>query len=226
MSCEKYQAALTEAAATSAAPAIELRTHLEICTVCRARFAEVETLFAAIDAGLSTVANAPTPPSLIPRACSLLEQEQSPQFNWIPVWATIGVASSVLAMTLALLLGRDKLPGGQPLQAFEESQNQVSKPAALQTPAAVERRIAINRSIRHSPQDHVAGTVPPRDLREPEVLVSSGERVGFALLVSAVQRKEVALALAAPSASEKLFVQVDSVQVGRLAIVPLAERAN
>src|SRR5215467_3621071 len=105
MPCEHYKNALIEVAATGFVPSRELRAHLAECAACRATFAQEQTLFAEIDAGLHSAVNGEVPPSLLPRVRAQLEEiAVAPRLHWLQplVFASAGVA---LVLTI-FLIGR------------------------------------------------------------------------------------------------------------------------
>jgi anti-sigma factor RsiW len=105
MPCEHYKDALVEAAATGAEPKGELRAHLAACASCRAAFANEQSLFVSIDAGLHASANADVPPSLLPRVRAALEEISVPERTWLSnsfVLATAATAALALSFTLAI----------------------------------------------------------------------------------------------------------------------------
>ena len=81
MPCESYQSALSEAAAGAPATSA-LRSHLIVCAACRSALAAEETLFASIDTGLHSVANAEVPSSLIPSVRARMN-EPAPRKRWL-----------------------------------------------------------------------------------------------------------------------------------------------
>jgi len=100
MPFEHYKDALIEAAASGAEPEGELRAHLEACDSCRAVFAEEQTLFASIDAGLHAKVNTEVPTSLLPRVRARLDEASAPQRSWPLNWFVLAGATAVIAAFL------------------------------------------------------------------------------------------------------------------------------
>jgi len=101
-------AATTSATETSGTANVALREHLDACESCRAFYAEEQRLFAAIDAGLSRVANAEPGVSFLPRMRVAIEQEVAvsgarppkPWFAWWPLAAVAGAVCFALLVSL------------------------------------------------------------------------------------------------------------------------------
>ncbi len=74
MFCESYERSLKDAAVSGELSTM-LQNHLADCSSCRAAFAEEQSLYAAIDAGLHAVANTQVPDTLIPRVHVALNNE-------------------------------------------------------------------------------------------------------------------------------------------------------
>jgi hypothetical protein len=103
MRCERYQKILTDAVAAGTEPPREVRAHLSVCASCSAFFADEQALFAAIDAGTRSAANAATPPSLLPIFHVRLTQEASQ--NGVRTshakWLYLGAATATAVLVLA-----------------------------------------------------------------------------------------------------------------------------
>lgn len=104
MPCESFKSALSEAAAGApASPA--LRSHLIVCADCRAALAAEESLFASIDTGLRSLANAEVPASLIPSVRARLN-EPAPRKRWLLPILVPAAAALILAAYAAHNLRR------------------------------------------------------------------------------------------------------------------------
>jgi len=229
MSCEIFKTALNEAAATNAYPAADLRAHLEKCANCHAEFTAVRTTFAAIDSHLSVLANIQPSSAFLPRVRSLIRRDNTPKFKWTSVWLTAAVgAAVVLAVMIFPFFHHENPLQPQLLRSSEAPENQSSKPIVAQSELPPqETRTVLKRSVprfdRHKALGNARNNVP----REPDVLVPQEERVSFAQFLSAVQRREVAVALAnIPARDEQKLLQVDPLQVAKLTIAPLDGRAD
>lgn len=102
MPCENYKDALIEAAASGATPQGRLREHLAACASCRSAFDEEQYLFAAIDSGLHGVANAETPPSLLPRVRTQLDDQRVLGHSWLLVWSALAAATVLVVATMLI----------------------------------------------------------------------------------------------------------------------------
>ena len=218
MSCEIFKSALNEAAATNACPAGDLRAHLEACTDCRAEFAAARTTFAAIDSHLSAIANIQPSSAFLPRVRSLLGRGSTRKLNWTPVGLTAAVAAVVVLAVVLFPLHQRNTPQPQPLQSSRARETQSSKPVV---PQVGKPRQEAHTVLKHSApvsRHQARGNVR----QEPDVIVPEEERVSFARFLSAVQRREVALALAKiPARDEQKLLQVDPLEVAKLTIAPL-----
>lgn len=74
MYCEAYKQRLSDAAPSGELTA-KLQEHLASCASCRATFAEEQSLYAAIDAGVGVAANAEVPSTLVPRVHVAINKE-------------------------------------------------------------------------------------------------------------------------------------------------------
>jgi hypothetical protein len=152
MPCESFQSALSEAAAGAPASAA-LRSHLIVCADCRAALAAEESLFASIDTGLRSAANAEVPASLIPSVRARLN-EPAPRKRWLlPV--LVPVAAALLLVALAA-------------RSFRHTSANPSQSAPLNAAASVAPQ-APARSVP-SRKDSLSATHPDR---EPRVAASS-----------------------------------------------------
>jgi len=125
MPCEHYKDALIEAANAGTAPSGELRGHLAGCAACRAAFAEEQTLFAEIDAGLHSAVNAEAPPSLLPRVRIGLDEIVAAQPRWNFGWTVAASAAFVSAVLFfAFAIRQNRFP----LHPTESVTNQPATP--------------------------------------------------------------------------------------------------
>jgi hypothetical protein len=78
MNCKRYRDTLIEVAATGAEPRAELRAHLQACPSCREALEQECILFASIDAGLRSSANAEIASSFLPGVRTLIDTPSVP----------------------------------------------------------------------------------------------------------------------------------------------------
>ena len=102
MPCEPYQNALIEAAASGLEPQGELRAHLATCVACRTAFAQEQSLFSSIDAGLHAAVNVEVPVSLLPRVRTSIAEEPAVTRGWIPSWLTVAAAATIVVAFIAV----------------------------------------------------------------------------------------------------------------------------
>jgi hypothetical protein len=223
MPCEHYKDSLVEAAATGAEPQGELRAHLAACASCRSAFAQEQSLFASIDAGLYATANAEVPPSLLPHVRANLDEAVAPQRRWMQ--PLIFASASLALAILIFLMGR---PQHTPPEIVAKQAPVVSAPTAPE----------ISTNPQKVPtKDAEAAFVAPRHSRttrnstipqivassKPEVLVPPDERVALARFVAMLnERSGAAAALLAPAPEKKdALVSVDLLQIAEIEVKPL-----
>ncbi len=222
MSCEKYQAAISEAAAMQEASAI-LEGHLNDCASCRERYAEEQELLAAIDASVSRVVQADAGPSFLPGVRAALEQERTVRGesrSWFVFRPAVALAVGVC---LAFAIFERVHPRPETMSQSANVAPVVSRtapaPEVLQQQTLrpqVRRPAAIRRAA--------SAAIGPRQTRAPEVIVPPDERIAFANFVRGVgQRNQVAIALTRtapviPSA----FEASEPLEIAELRIEPLS----
>ena len=96
MNCKRHGDNLIEVAATDAEPRSELRAHLQACPSCRKAFEQERILFASIDAGLRSSANAEIPLSFLSGIRTLIDAPSAlprmPEFTPRMVFAIAAAA--------------------------------------------------------------------------------------------------------------------------------------
>jgi len=203
MPCQHYKNALIEAAASGAQPQGDLRAHLAGCADCRAAFAQEQSLFASIDAGLHVAANAEAPASLLPRVRARLDEAVATQRRWLQ---PVILAAASVALTFAIFLFARPHPSRPDNQAKQTPQILGSETLVKNArPQVSGPATQIVSSTANKSQTRVHSTL----LRtvassQLEVLVPPDEREAFARFVAVLgERREVALALATPAPQTK-----------------------
>ncbi len=203
MPCQHYKNALIEAAASGAQPQGDLRAHLAGCADCRAAFAQEQSLFASIDAGLHVAANAEAPASLLPRVRARLDEAVAKQRRWLQ---PVILAAASVALTFAIFLFARPHPSRPDNQAKQTPQILGSETLVKNArPQVSGPATQIVSSTANKSQTRVHSTL----LRtvassQLEVLVPPDEREAFARFVAVLgERREVALALATPAPQTK-----------------------
>jgi hypothetical protein len=210
MSCAHYQAVMVEAAAAGEV-APPLRLHLDGCAECRTAFAEEQSLFSAIDAGLSPGMNVSPRPEFLPRIRSAVDLQNSgwsiPTANVWFRWLPIAGAVAVVGLALLFAVRQHSLTH----QRTQSVTNALARgPAGAQMhPQQVrpqhERAVRTMAGPMKRPAKQVSPVRAARIVQEPEILVSPEERVALAQFVAGLaQRREVALALARPNTFEPI----------------------
>jgi hypothetical protein len=222
MPCENYREALIEAAATSAAPSRELRSHLDGCTPCRAAFAEEVQLFAAIDAGVRTTANSEVPLSFLPRVRTRLEDVAAPQRGWVPslifAGAAVAIALTIFIVTHGRPTKRDDLAKRVPITPSREVQaspagHDAAGPPAIQAFSHPNHR----RPLRDAGARQATVSV------QFEVIVPPDEREAFARFIATMQEgRDVTVAFVKPPLNKvEEPMSVALLQIAELEVQPL-----
>lgn len=207
MLCEHYQAVIVEAAAAGEVGA-PLRSHLEGCVACRTAFTHEQSLFAAVDAGLSQRVNVSPRPEFLPRIRCAVDLQNSGRsvrtanvwFRWLPL---AGAAAVCLALLLAAKhhsVTPEQHPSVRNGLAPQAAEMQVHPQPLLPVTESAVRAMAgpLKRPAKRELPVHA-----DRIVRAPEILVPSDERFALAQFVTGLsRRREVALALARPAAFE------------------------
>jgi hypothetical protein len=226
MSCEKFEAAISEAAAAKEASAMVQR-HLNDCAPCQAHYAEEQELFAAIDASVSRVVNAEAGPSFLPRVRAALEQEMAARdesrgwFNFRPALAlAVGVCVACVIFERVQQRPETMLQSGR-------VDSVVSEAAPGPAPEVLQPQ-TLHSQIRRPAAMRREGSGEIGQRQEPEVIVPPDERIAFAKFVRGVgPRGQVAVALTEsvpviPSA----FEEAEPLEIAELRIEPLSPEAQ
>ena len=219
MFCENYKQPLTDAAASAAELAQPLRAHLHSCVGCRTAFAEEQSLFAAIDADLHSVANAEVPSSLLPDVRAALKEEAMPR----PLALSWGFAPAAAAVVVVLAVGmfifHGEKPKTQETSNIQTQRNFPPKKAETSAPSTIP-------SSRWLPTKRVEvkSIAPPSIVRsDPEVLVPDEERLALARFLSAQEppstqtSTEIALV---PKLPQEVLA-IPPVEIAKLDLAPL-----
>jgi len=233
MSCEKFQEAWIEAAATQQALEGELREHLAQCSECRAAREREQALFRAIDGALGARVNERPPENFLPRIRGRIAREAGPRAGWNPMWAWAASASLLLAIAHPwTVLEQHPVEGTgnvAPVQAGQRqrSAREYSKAEPfVRGPADISgKRLPFRR---HSAGPSSAKrSAPP----EPEVLVPPDEAEAFRQFVARVgSGDEMAEAVVRPlkdpvTAGNAELPEIRSLDIARLRPKPLEREA-
>jgi len=227
MPCEHYKDALSEAAATGAAPHGELRTHLEVCASCRANFVEEQSLFNAIDCGLHAAVNEAVPPFLLPRVRASLDEAVVAHPRWFIRWPLLVGAAVSVAILFAVVVSRQNNIGHKP----EDSVGNNSRTSPANVAAAIPSSLGPTLPSQPNalPRVPVAKSLAPQPASDgrnssPQVLVPRDQEV---LLASYVQqwsaRKRAPLLAANLDETTVAPLEVAPIQIDQLDVKPLAE---
>jgi hypothetical protein len=222
MSCEKYQAAISEAAAMREVSAM-LQRHLNDCASCQARYAEEQELFAAMDASVSRVVNADAGPSFLSRVRAALEQESAVRDesrSWFVVFRP-AVALAV-GVCLAFAIFERVHPRPETMAQSANVESVASRTAAPEVSQQQTLRPQIRRPT--AIPRAASADIGPRQTHEPEVIVPPDERIAFAKFVRGVgQRNQVAIALTQTApVIPSTFKASEPLEIAELRIEPLS----
>jgi hypothetical protein len=98
MTCEKYEEALIEVAATGETPEGGFAEHLERCGHCQATLQREQGLFEAIDHSLRERVNEMPGAGFLAGVRVQISKEPPPTSGWNPAWAGAAVALALIAM--------------------------------------------------------------------------------------------------------------------------------
>lgn len=183
MSCERYQQALIDAAASIGclpadvnfpvatsishqASSPELREHLNLCPGCRALFTSELALFSAIDSALRDRVNPEPSPSLLPRVRASLAEQPIASRRAFPAWAYVFAGAVLLfAVFAAQNWHHSRTRPASPNGATTESSAATLLNATRSLPSPSAAQFAHSNSRPHQPAakqgDHFQVLVDP-----------------------------------------------------------------
>jgi hypothetical protein len=227
MPCENYREALIEAAAVDARLSPKLRSHLDACTSCRAAFVEEMQLFAAIDTGLRTAANAEVPPSFFPGVRASLLDDSASGRGWRPF---LIFAAAAVAMVLTVFITarpRHTIKDNQAKQIFSASPREKAEASARGEATGTPAIVASSRSYR-VPHQRNAAPANSASLNVMDVLVPPEEREAFARFISSQSGRSgvvIAVVAAAPDDKDKRL-SLEPLEIAELQVRPLEALAS
>ena len=235
MPCEHHKEALIEAAATGLDPGnalasnakmAGLRAHFESCASCRAAFEQEQSLFASIDAGLHTTANAEVPPSLMPRVRARLQQETTLGRSWLTNWLVLASAAGVLVTLFAAravwrprVVQKPVEMVGKPSVSPPQNHDRVIKPPAVENSDPQRQLVIVKNPSAH--ETLVIGKTMP------EVLVPRDQEVLLAEYAEQWRlHKRTPLLAQDSDATILALLQVAPIQIAELDVKLLAEEKS
>jgi hypothetical protein len=227
MLCENYREALIEAAAVDARLSPELRSHLDACVSCRAAFVEETQLFAAIDAGLRTAANAEVPPSFFPGVRAGLLDDSASERGWKPFLIFAAAAVAIVLTVFITARPRHTIYDNHAKQIFSASPREKLEASARGEASGTRAIVAPSRSYR---MQHQRNTAPADSASSNamDVLVPPEEREAFARFIgSQPGRSGVVIAgVAAAPDNEDKRLSVEPLEISELEVKPLEALAS
>jgi hypothetical protein len=228
MPCEPYKDALMEAAATSAEPQAELRAHLESCAACRSAFAEEQSLFSAIDAGLHVTANSRAPASLLPRVLARVSEESAPRRSW----TTSGFALATTAAIVFAFLAAQAVRRTTVIQTPKDVAMNANSPARVITPPPsrafaplpATRNHSVSGGQRAGARNHPSAQTLVTRNTNPQVLVTQDQEILLATYAERLRHRKQALFVAdKPGETNLEPLQIAPIQIAQLDVKLLAE---
>jgi hypothetical protein len=226
MPCESFQDALIEAAASGEEPRGELRAHLRDCAACRAAFEQEQSLFAAMDSGLRSLANAEVPPSLLPRVRAAIDDAAVPSGAWSPKWFVLAGAGAALAFFITnqtFWRARIDLNPSRPSADMEQTAPpfKFSAEGPLNAVAAPHLAPVIRPGahLERSPLQHGDSKAEA----QPEILVPRDQEVLLARYAEDLRHKGAPVLRTEANDSTLVPLEVAPIQIAELDVKLLAE---
>ncbi len=223
--CGDYRTVLTDAAAAAVEPSLELRSHLDACASCRAAFAEETQLFAAIDSGLRSAANAEVPVSLLPRVRVQLNEQRVPHRTWIPAGAAMAAAVAIFAVIVFVRgFGRDSASRNPAENPSAHSDAPVQIQPAPPVVASTETTSPPTR-IKRRRADKAAPSVEPVQAEVARVLIPAGQKRAMDAWLVEVRQGRVKADVLLAGNSEKALeeLQVPPIDISPIEMKPLVD---
>lgn len=222
MSCENYREALTEAAATNAAPSRDLRAHLDGCSACHAFFAEELQLFSAIVTGLHATFNTEVPALFFPRVRAKLREKSFSRRTWIPAFATIAAAAAIV---FAIFFIRSGGRGAVERNPNMSAAVRIAVPPERKTVPPVVPPVETSRRSSKDKPPRPARTAPVILVQGVAVLIPPGQKQAIDALLASVQQGEVKADVLLAEKPEKPLqeLQVSPLSISPIEIKPLVD---
>jgi hypothetical protein len=231
MSCESYKEALIQSATLGIESQSELRAHLAACASCRSAYAEEQSLFASIDAGLHKNANAEVPASLLPRVRARLDEEATIHRSWLLNWRSLAGAAAIVAVFFAAhtvwrtsvkqqpVEMATKTNPPSPVDSLPQDHNSIAGATPEQNSVSQPRTSIVRNLVPHA-------TLAARN-PEPEVLVPPDQEVVLARYAEQWrQRKHAPLVVENSDQTILAPLQVTPIQIAQLDVKLLAEEKS
>jgi hypothetical protein len=231
MLCDKYKEALSEAAASRAALPSGVGEHMSSCVHCHEIFVAQQSVFALVDTGLHSRANAIVPGNFVHRVRAALQGEARQERKRYPAmlpWCLLA-AAMLMAILLTLNLKNDGKEAGANYVA--ESKLLTSPQAPVHNGNAVSvgpnipgMAYSRGRGSGISRQPKVSGR---RDI-QAEVLVPQGQEELLAKYMQgiAARRAHVTVSATLQQEPDTKPVEVPSIEISELIVTPLSDLSS
>ncbi|HWW18156.1 MAG TPA: hypothetical protein VNY81_06000 [Candidatus Saccharimonadales bacterium] len=231
MLCDKYKDALSEAAASSAPLPSGVSQHTSSCAHCRELFAAQQSVFALVDAGLRSRANAVVPGNFEHRVRAALQAEAVQDRKHGP--AVLTWCSLAAAMLMAILLTLNLKHGGKEAGATYVVESKLL--TSPQAPVHSGKTGSVGLDMPARPYSRGGGLrtsqQPKASVRrqdEPEVLVPQGQEELLAKYMQgmATRRPRVTFSAGLHQEENTKAVEVPSIEISELVVTPLSDLSS
>ena len=215
MTCDKYENALLQAAASHDKPDAKLARHLEHCSRCRMTLRSERELFSRIDSTLRAQVNENPPPAFLAQLRLQLSKEATSRTGANRVWNIAGaaLALSLIAAVYPLVNARQSSLHGN----VETPTIRVAQSVGVTQSAHPNEDLAVRP--RHQSKHKAVQRVTRQ---EPEVLVPPDEQQAFAQFVARVARRDaMAQAVVTPAGNQTVTTNTELPPVSFVAIADL-----
>jgi len=248
MSCKQFRTAISDAAVggqplqsagllqgrppqkAAATTDDSVQQHLDACESCRAFYAAEQELFAAMDAGLSHLANAQPSVSFLPQVRAAIAQEVSltgakQAKAWFKWRAAALAAAACLMLAMVVSTRFPSRPLNSPVAVMVTPAVEVPNGGSDTQPATVSGGVHPSRVARRRVLAETAKQ--PDGLPMAEVLVPPDEREALARFVHGLaQQQDSAIALTRPAAvAAGSDLGAEALEIAELKLPPLLKLA-
>ncbi len=232
MLCDKYKDALIEAAASGVALPSAVREHVNLCAQCGGIFAAQESLFALVDAGLRSRANATLAANFDQRARAALQIAADRERKWYSPVTAFGSLAAAAALLMAILLAQNVKHGAKDTAGHLESKLVASPHSPVQSgngknPGPSSPRRVYDRGNALRTLQRSKSSVRRQD--QPEVLVPVGQEELLAKYMERVAARKARVTFSAADLQHDPNmkpVEVPSIEISELVVKPLSDLSS
>jgi hypothetical protein len=232
MLCDKYKGALIEAAASGAALPSQVGAHVSICVHCGEMFAAEQSVFALVDSGLRSRANAIIPRNFDYRVRAALQVEAAQgrkRYPAVLAWCSLAAAATLMALLMTPNLKQDTKRTTENALVKRKLLISPASPvhsgnAASLGPSTVRKPYSRARVLKVLQQAKASVHGPD----EPEVLVPQGQEELLAKYMEGITARKARVIFSADLQHETNMkpVEVPSIEISELAVKPLSDLSS